>query len=160
MEQNRQELLAAFNRLYHEMDDLYHAYARRSGVSDTVFWLLYALCESGETPTQRELCAAWHYAPQTLNSALKSMERSGLLRLLPVPGSQKNKRIVLTQEGEALKRRVAGPLIEAEVRAGERLSPDEGHALIALTARYVELLRREIDPIPGEEKAREHGGCT
>ena len=77
----------------------------------------------GETPTQRELCAAWYYAPQTLNSALKSMERGGLLRLLPMPGSQKNKRIALTQEGEALKRRVVGPLIEAEIRAGEWLSP-------------------------------------
>ena len=103
MEHNRQELLAAFNRLYHEMDDRYHAYARRSGISDTALWLLYALCESGETPTQRELCAAWYYAPQTLNSALKSMERGGLLRLLPMPGSQKNKRIALTQEGEALR---------------------------------------------------------
>ena len=151
MEHNRQELLAAFNRLYHEMDNLYHAYARRSGISDTALWLLYALCESGETPTQRELCAAWYYAPQTLNSALKSMERGGLLRLLPMPGSQKNKRIALTQEGEALKRRVVGPLIEAEIRAGEWLSPDEGQALIALTARYVKFLRHEIHLLPGEK---------
>ena len=71
MEEKGREPLEAFNRLYKQMDECYHAYARSQGLSDAAFWLLYCLNESGPC-TQRELCAAWSYPPQTINSALKT----------------------------------------------------------------------------------------
>ncbi len=39
--------LAAFNQIYKEMDEIYHSYARRHGISDAALWLLYSLCEGG-----------------------------------------------------------------------------------------------------------------
>ena len=73
--------LAAFNRLYKEMDEIYHIYAKKQGVSDAALWLMYSLYERDAGYTQRELCSAWHYPPQTVNSSLKNLEKQGLIAL-------------------------------------------------------------------------------
>ena len=52
--------LAVFNQLYKEMDEIYHLYAKKQGISDTALWLLYSLYEKDATYTQRELCSAWN----------------------------------------------------------------------------------------------------
>ena len=82
--------LAAFNQLYKEMDKIYHRYARAHGLSDTHLWLLYSLRES-QCHTQREISAIWHASPQTINSALKQLERQGFIALSAMAGNRKNK---------------------------------------------------------------------
>ena len=121
MAQQTEEMRVAFNQLYKQMDELYHAYAKACGVPDTVFWLLYSLYEGGAY-TQHELCQAWHYPPQTANSALKNMERQGLVAL----------------------RRLVGPAVRAEQNALQRMGPGQAHELWALTKQYTECLRAEL----------------
>ena len=115
MAQQTEEMRVAFNQLYKQMDELYHAYAKACGVPDTVFWLLYSLYEGGAY-TQHELCQAWHYPPQTVNSALKNMERQGLV----------------------------APAVRAEQNALQRMGPGQAHELWALTKQYTECLRAEL----------------
>lgn len=116
MAQQTEEMRVAFNQLYKQMDELYHAYAKACGVPDTVFWLLYSLYEGGAY-TQHELCQAWHYPPQTVNSALKNMERQGLVALRAVPGNRKSKLAALTDKGQQAMRRLVGPAVRAEQNA-------------------------------------------
>ena len=89
MEKKNTDPLAIFNQLYKKMDEIYHLYAKKTGISDMTLWLLYSLSESDTVYTQKEFCLAWHYPPQTVNSALKSLEARGLIGLEPVPGNQK-----------------------------------------------------------------------
>lgn len=139
--------LAVFNQLYKEMDEIYHQYARDHGISDTALWLLYSL-DTGDGPyTQREICAEWHYPPQTLNSALKTLEKKGLVALEPVYGNQKNKQVILTKQGQAVASQVIRPLIHAERQSFQALSEDEKETLLALTQKYVELLRSKIQEV-------------
>ena len=144
MENMTSDPLALFNQLYKEMDEIYHQYAKRRGISDTALWLLYSLYEDGAGYTQRELCSAWHYPPQTINSALKSLVNQGYIRLKPVEGNQKNKRIALTETGKELMREVIFPLIQAEKRTFQRLEKSERDALLSLTHKYVGLLKGEV----------------
>lgn len=137
------ERLSAFNQLYKEMNEFYHIYAKRKGVSDTVLWLMYALCEKNSSCTQRELCNELHYPPQTVNSALKTMEKKGLIKLCPVDGNKKNKSVILTDKGLALSKETVYPLIIHESNAFSDLSDDEREALIKTTDKYVRLLSRE-----------------
>ena len=58
-------MLAAFNKIHKRMNVLYHSYAKKAGLSDAAFWLLYSLYEYGRPCTQKELCEEWFYAPQT-----------------------------------------------------------------------------------------------
>lgn len=139
--------LAVFNQLYKEMDEIYHQYARDHGISDTALWLLYSL-DTGDGPcTQREICTEWHYPPQTLNSALKTLEKKGLVALEPVYGNQKNKQVILTKQGQAVAGQVIRPLIHAERQSFQALSEDEKETLLALTQKYVELLRSKIQEV-------------
>ena len=144
MEHMTNDPLALFNQLYKEMDEIYHQYAKRRGISDTALWLLYSLYEDGAGYTQRELCSAWHYPPQTINSALKSLVNQGYIQLKPVEGNQKNKRIVLTEAGNEVMREVIFPLIQAEKRTFQRLEKSERDALLSLTYKYVSLLKSEV----------------
>ena len=144
MEEKGREPLEAFNRLYKQMDECYHAYARSQGLSDAALWLLYCLNESGPC-TQRELCAAWSYPPQTINSALKNLEQAGYLRLESAPDNRKNKEIRVTPAGEELLRRTADPVFAVEERAFRRLTEEEREAILRLGRRNLDLLREEAE---------------
>lgn len=135
--------LAAFNQLYKEMDEIYHRYARAHGLSDTHLWLLYSLRES-QCHTQREISALWHASPQTINSALKQLERQGFIALSAMAGNRKNKRVALTQKGRQATEQIIDPLMCAELRALQGLTPQQRQALIASTERYVALLQQEV----------------
>lgn len=143
MEQSALGQLAAFNQLYKEMDKIYHLYAKRHGLSDAHLWMLYSLYES-EAHTQREICAIWHYSPQTVNSALKSLETQVLIVLTAIPGNKKNKLVGLTEKGKALTQNIVVPLILAEQKAFEGLMEEEREALVRLTSKYTELLQTEV----------------
>lgn len=149
MEKHDSDPLAVFNQLYKEMDEIYHLYAKRHGLSDTALWMLYSLCQSDTAYTQREFCAAWHYPPQTTNSALKNLENQGIIALKAIPGNQKNKWIVLTPKGEETAQTVILPLIHAEQRAFQDLTGEERDALLALTRKYVEHLRSQASRADG-----------
>ena len=52
-----------FNRLYKELDDLYHNLALRQGLSDSASIILYALYLLGDGCLQRDICdpsAGWN----------------------------------------------------------------------------------------------------
>lgn len=145
MKTNEMEPLAVFNQLYKKMDEIYHQYAKEHGISETTLWLLYSVYEDDAVYTQRELCAAWHYPPQTVNSILKGLEKQEIIRLEAIPGNQKNKRIVLTEKGKQLTDQVIAPLYLAEQRSFQGLGKEEREALLSLTRKYVELLGKEVN---------------
>lgn len=143
MEPSAAGQLAALNQSYKEMEHIYHWYARRHGLSDAHLWLLYSLYES-QAHTQREISSIWHYPPQTVNSALKGLERQGLVLLEEVPGNKSNKRVALSERGAALAREIIRPLICAELRAIQGLGTEETAALVALTEKYTQRLQGEL----------------
>lgn len=136
--------LAAFNQLYKEMDEIYHVYAKEQGISDTVFWILYSLYGNNSSYIQKELCSEWHYPPQTVNSALKSLEKQGIISLEAVPGNKKNKLVSLTEHGLTLTQRVIARLTDAERNAILSMTADERRTLLSLTEKYTEFLRRHV----------------
>ena len=109
--------IVTYNQLVKELDDIYKLYSKKSGLSDTVFWILYFIYERKEPYTQTEICDAWYYSRQTVNSALKNLEEKNLVKLIPSKTNRKNKEIFLTEEGLLLARKVIVPLMEAETKA-------------------------------------------
>lgn len=140
-------VLAAFNRVHKRMNVLYHNYARDAGISDAAFWLMYSLYEKGGPCTQTELCEAWFFAPQTINSALKSLEKQGLITLDLAPNSRKNKQFFFTEAGEQLVEEKIMPLVRAEEQSFLRLNEQEREALLAITQKHIGILEEEINKI-------------
>lgn len=135
---------ATYNLLYNEADGIYDDYARRFKLSQTALFLLCNLYENDEPPTQRQLASEWHFPPQTVNSVLKRFMHEGYVRLEDVPSDRRSKRVVLTEAGRRYAEAIAGPLIAAEERAFSGLSLEERQALLALTEKYLVLLRKEL----------------
>ncbi len=137
--------MAEYNQLMKSMDGLYHNAARKCGLSDSAFWTLYSIKESEEPCTQKELCESWFYSKQTVNSTLKQLEEKGILKLELAPGSRKNKRILLTEEGERLAEEKVIPLMEAECRVLACFDAEDCRAFLDLTRKYTDQLRAELE---------------
>ena len=81
---------------------------------------------------------------QTVNSALKSLEKQGIISLEAVPGNKKNKLVSLTEHGLTLTQRVIARLTDAERNAILSMTADERRTLLSLTEKYTEFLRRHV----------------
>jgi len=139
--------LVIYNQLFKELDQLYHNYAKSSGLSDTMFWIIYSIQERSEAYTQKELCDIWFYSRQTVNSALKNLEEQKLIELIPSPDNRKNKQIFLTSSGKELAMNVIRPLMEAEENAFSKLGEKNLDEFLRLTQKHNNLLDIEIKKI-------------
>lgn len=144
-----QEVLDAFwksnDRIYNENTLLYHRLARAYGLPDCAFWLLYTL-RSEEAPlTQTQLSEQLSLPKQTVNSALKKLVEEGVLRLEAADGNLKNKRVCLTEAGEAFLRRTVDRVFGVESAAAARLTEEERSALVALSQKLLDAFRAETE---------------
>lgn len=136
--------LETFNRLYKEMDTVHHNYAKRCGLSDMTYWILYSIAESDAYFTQRDFCNGWFSAPQTVNSALKDLEKKDFIYLEAVPGNKKNKLIKPTKKGKEFIERVLLPLIRAEAESFESLSEEACEQMLSATKSYLSALKDKV----------------
>lgn len=138
------EHLKAFNKIYKEMDIVYHKYAKACGLSDMGYWILYSIAESDEYFTQRDFCKDWFFAPQTVNSALKDLEKKGIINLEPVSGNKKNKLIKPTESGKIFIESYIIPLIRTECDSFETMSKDECELMLFTIQKYISVLKEKV----------------
>lgn len=146
------QFIAQINQTYKEEDELYRRLARHSGLSEAAFWILYAVELASGPITQAEVCGYLSLSKQTINSALKQLEQAGHIRLADGPGRKKY--LQLTEAGQALSHRTIRPVLGAEKRIFQGLTPQERADLLALERKYLSLLLRESEQIfqrPQEE---------
>lgn len=133
-----------FNRLYKETDNLYSRYAASHGISPTMLCILYSAYAEDAPCTQAQLVEDWGIPMQTINSCLKSMEKSGLVRLEFAEGSRKSKSILLTELGQSEAERIIAPLVQAENMALDALGAEARQQLLSLTRQHIGLLRQYL----------------
>ena len=117
-----------FNRLYKELDDLYHNLA-----------LL------GDGCLQRDICDLSYISKQTINSSIRRLEQDGYLYLQP--GRGRDMHICLTPEGRRLVEEKAAPVAAMEERAFSGMPQEDQQALLRLTHAYLARLRAEAGRI-------------
>lgn len=126
------------------MDIVYHSYAKNIGLSDMSFWILYIMADTDKLFTQRDFCKEWLSAPQTVNSALKALEKKGIIFLEQVSGNKKNKWIKLTESGREFAETKIIPLIRAEADSFEELSASECELMLGITRKYIQALKEKV----------------
>ena len=134
----------ALDVLYQKTDKIYYEFARGCGLSETAYWILYAVEVSGGSVLQAVIAEEFSYSKQTVNSSLKSLEARGLVRLSFAEGSRKAKVVSFTDEGRAFSEERIVPAIAAEDRAFSSLSPDERAEFLRLARAYTEAVDREL----------------
>ena len=150
MEKHR-AALAEYNDIFKEQDDLYRAVARRCGLSDCAFWVLYALREADRPMTQSDICAAVYQPKQTVHSALKKLMAEGFLRLTE-GRDRRSKYLTLTAAGKALMTRTVDRVTAAEETAMDTLTAAERAQFLTLCRRYNAALRQSLSRVIEEKK--------
>lgn len=145
MDLNIHPLQEEFDLLYKEMNDIYHEIALFMGLSDAAHTVLYMVCTLGEGCLQKDICARSFLPKQTVHSAVRKLEKEGLLSLSA--GKGRDVRLYLTEAGVETARRCVLPVCEAELRVLDSMTPMEQAQLIFLTSKYVEQLRRQTRSI-------------
>ena len=127
-----------FNRIDGQIESSYHEAAVKMHMADSEFWILYALVTNEPMISQTDLVQITGMGKTTVNSALKKMEREGLLSLQP--GKGRNTCIALTERGGQLAERTVCRLVALENRIYESWSPEEQRMLVRLNQDYASKL--------------------
>lgn len=138
------DFLYQFNSISKEIDNIYRNTAKKYGLSDCTFWIIYVLRETEKSCTQTELCNRMFEPKQTVNSALKKLENDGYISLKHI-SNMKNKEIELTQKGKQLAHTTADEVLKAEYKAFNALSNDELTIFINLYRKLASSLNKELN---------------
>lgn len=136
-------LLREYNAIYKETDAIYSDFAKRSGLSDCAFWLMYTIYEADGKCTQKDISGQWILSKQTVNSALKGLEKNGYITLTLSGTNKRSKYITLSDKGKAFAHENISIVFEAEQLALQKMSDAERAVMIKINRKYQELLREE-----------------
>lgn len=87
------------NQQLKELTAVYHHAANKFGISDSEFWVWYALLILGGEYFQQDICDMWSLPKQTVNSVVANLTKKGFIFLETVPGTRNRKIIRLTEAG-------------------------------------------------------------
>lgn len=146
-----QSYLSEYNAVIKETNGLYRDTAKLLGVSDSVFWILYVLRESDKQLMQRDIVKANSFPPQTINSALKKMEKDGLVELIEAKDKRK-KQVILTDKGVKFAENTVDAVSALEIKAMGSLSQTERKNFIELLRKYTDCLKINLESIKGDNK--------
>lgn len=130
------QLTRAINDFYRCTDELYHDVARRMGLADCAFEILYSLMMH-DGLTQKQLQMAGFSSKQTISSSVKRLQEDGLVE---ARGNGRTNRIFLTKLGNDFVQSKIRPVFEAERNAIAIFPPATQKAIMANIERYTEAL--------------------
>lgn len=88
------------------------------------------------------------YMPrQTVNSALKNLQKDEYICLTQAENNKKSKILVLTEKGEELAKNSADMVLKAEIKVLRQFSESELEVFLSLSEKYALLLRKEYEEI-------------
>lgn len=149
IEQNSR--LFSLNAVWKENTDIYRRMAKSMGLTETALWAIYTLrVEPGEI-TQSRMCEFLHEPKQTVNSALKKMESSGLITL-ESGANRRTKTIRLTEAGLRLAQKTVDRVWETETLALAQFSEEDATQMFALIRRMNALMVDIFPTTAREEK--------
>ena len=147
MNDRLQQQLQALNRLYKESEHIYSRLASKLGMTDTAFWVLYAITHSAELITQNDLCSDFFFPVQTIHSAINNQRKDGLVELRVIPGTRNRKAILLTEKGQAFVADTISKADEIEKNAFLRFDEEERERYLSLFRRHIDYLKNEVERV-------------
>ena len=141
MEYRAGEELRELNRLYKELDDIYHNIALKLNLSDRAFIIFYTLCEVGEGCSQKDICNQAAISKKTINSAIQKLEQEDYICMRHGKGRQMQ--IYLTEKGQKMLQEKIYPVMQIENNVFQKMEETEARELLRLFQKYVLQLQAE-----------------
>ncbi len=139
----RKNDLRKLNYMMSEIGGLYHEAAVKAGVSDSVHSILYVLCAEKYRCPQSEIYKQAGISRQTINSAIRRLEKDGILYL--EKGNGRNTVVRLTEEGIRFAKEKIQPLYQIEKEIFGEWDATEVASYLNLTAKYRDALKSKLE---------------
>ena len=134
-----------YTHLSGEINSLYHEAAVKMGVSDSVLNILYVICEKENQSLQSEISKLTGISRQTINSAIRKLEKDGIVHLKQ--GKGRNTIVSLTEKGEQFALKKIYPLFEVENKIWNEWTAEEQQQYLMLTQKYRDALKKYLKTI-------------
>ena len=138
MEENE---LKEFNRLYRELDGLYHDIALKCNLSDSAFLILYSIVELGDGCLQTEIAKCHSVSKQTIHTSAKNLENKGYISFQR--GKGRDVFLYLTEAGKELVQEKIMPVFELENSTFMEMEDEERSQLLLLMEKYLKIFREK-----------------
>lgn len=138
---------AMITQINKEFDELYHKIAVHFNLSDSCFWVLYVLYEAKQPCTQKQICDYWYYNKQTINSAIKHLEKLGYVNKGYEENNKMNKKIGLTSLGLEVAENSVKKVIEMEDRAFISVKEKDLDTVIELMQKPLTTFKAEVNKV-------------
>lgn len=133
------------NYLISEINSAYHEAAQKLGLSDSAMQILYTICNHGDSCLLNDICKLSGTSKQTINSALRKLETSGMVYLEQFGG--KKKKVCLTEDGKNLVKRTVLHLVEIENNIFDSWSEAEQESYLMLTQKYLACFKERLEKL-------------
>lgn len=133
------------NIVFESIDVQYHEVANKFGLSDEEFDILYILVQSEDFIPQKRIYQETGKRRSTVNSAIKKLEREGVLELKAIDG--RSTQVRLTDKGRKLAYDTVVKVIEIENKIYDGWSKEEGETLLRLNREFLEQFTEEVGKI-------------
>lgn len=131
-----------YSYLTSEIDTAYHGAALKLGLSDSAMRILYTICLRGGSCALSEMVSLSGISKQTVNSALRKLEKNDIVYLETING--RNKMVYLTGKGKTLAQRTAGQVLKIEEEIFSSWTAEELETYIRLTEKYLSSFKEKI----------------
>lgn len=143
MERHLQTQLQTLSRLYKEADHIYTNLAASFGMTNTDFWIMYAISHTEGQITQNDLCNNFFFPVQTINSAISKLLKKELVELKAIPKTKNRKEILLTDKGKEFVSETINKADKIERNAFLMFTEEERETYLSLFKRHIENLKSE-----------------
>lgn len=147
MNDSLQQQLEMLNRLCKECNHIYGRLAAKLGMTESAFWVMYAITHSEKPLTQNDLCSNFFFPVQTIHSAINGLRSKGLLELQVIPGTRNRKAILLTEEGRAFAADAISRADEMEKNALLMFTEEDRALYLSLYQRHIAYLKSEAERV-------------
>ena len=144
----------AVNSIYKKNCGVYYKLASHYGFTETMFDILYFIRENEGGYTQAQLCSTLYLRKQTVNTALKKLEKDGYIYFAKDTENKKNKTIHFTEKGKALAEDTVDHIFEVEKRAFEKLTKEERDGVLYYGLKHIEVLEEKTEEFLKEDKKK------
>lgn len=131
-----------YSYLTSEIDAAYHRAALKLGLSDSAMRILYTICLRGESCALGEIVSLSGISKQTVNSALRKLEKDGIVYLETTNGRKKT--VHLTKDGKILAQGTAGRVLQMEDEIFSVWTEEELETYLELTGKYLSSFKEKV----------------
>ena len=133
-----QMLMLEYYELWGRMDAVYDRWAKAHGMTYTELMVLYALWETKQPITQRDLCQERHLPKQTVNSVLHALAKRQLVVFRESALDHRRKEILLTPALRALDCEVMHELHAFVIQIIQRVGITSMKTMLTEMRRFLE----------------------